>query len=51
MIPETAKETPECHQIKRCGCSPELTDASLMASRLREKLASANDNNPATGSK
>lgn len=31
-----------CHQIERSGCSPELTEASLMASRLREKLHSAN---------
>ncbi len=30
-----------CHQIERCGCSPELTEASIMASRLREKLDSA----------
>ncbi len=30
-----------CHQIERCGCSEELTKASIMASRLREKLASA----------
>ena len=31
-----------CHQIERCGCSSELTEASLMASRLREKLFLAN---------
>lgn len=33
-----------CHQIERCGCSDELTKASLMASALRAKLAPANDN-------
>jgi hypothetical protein len=32
-----------CHQIERCGCSEELTKASIMASDLRAKLASAND--------
>jgi hypothetical protein len=31
-----------CHQIERCGCSPELTEASIMASNLRAKLHSAN---------
>ena len=31
-----------CHQIERCGCSEELTKASIMASDLRSKLASAN---------
>jgi len=31
-----------CHQIERCGCSEELTKASIMASDLRAKLASAN---------
>lgn len=31
-----------CHQIERCGCSEELTQASIMASDLRAKLASAN---------
>lgn len=28
-----------CHQIEKCGCSPELTEASIMASRLRAKLS------------
>ena len=32
-----------CHQIERCGCSEELTKASIMVSNLRVKLASAND--------
>lgn len=32
-----------CHQIEKCGCSPELTEASLMASRLRAKLSAARD--------
>jgi hypothetical protein len=31
-----------CHQIERCGCSEELTKASIMASDLRAKLAAAN---------
>ena len=31
-----------CHQIELCGCSEELTTASVMASDLRAKLASAN---------
>ena len=35
-----------CHQIEKCGCSPELTEASLMASRLRSKLSSANTQAP-----
>lgn len=32
-----------CHQIERCGCSEDLTKASIMASALRAKLASANN--------
>ncbi len=32
-----------CHHIERCGCSEELTKASIMASALRAKLALAND--------
>jgi hypothetical protein len=31
-----------CYQIERCGCSEELTKASIIASALRAKLASAN---------
>ena len=30
-----------CHQIEQCGCSEELTKASIMASNLRAKLNSA----------
>ncbi len=30
-----------CHQIERCGCSRELTDASIMASALMKKLQDA----------
>jgi len=37
-----------CHQIELCGCSEELTKASIMASDLRAKLASANDKTVAT---
>lgn len=31
-----------CYQIEKCGCSEALTKASIMASELRAKLASAN---------
>lgn len=28
-----------CHKIEECGCSPTLTEASILASNLRAKLA------------
>lgn len=37
-----------CHQIELCGCSEELTKASIMASDLRAKLASANGQSAGT---
>lgn len=31
-----------CHKIEMCGASPELTKASIMASRLRQRLSQPN---------